>query len=52
MVAENRSLLSTSPLSSMAPAVLLATLSVSYNLIADAISGHLSAGESARVVRI
>ena len=52
MVAENRSLLSTSPLSSMAPAVLLATLSVSYNLIADAISSHLSAGESARIVRI
>ena len=52
MVAENRSLLASSPLSALAPAVLLATLSVSYNLMADAISAHLSADEAARIVRI
>jgi peptide/nickel transport system permease protein len=52
MVAENRSLLASNPLAALAPAMLLATLSVSYNLMADALSAYLSADESARIERV
>jgi peptide/nickel transport system permease protein len=52
MVAENRSLLASNPLAALAPAMQLATLSVSYNLMADALSAYLSADESARIERV
>ena len=52
MIAENRSLLGSAPLAAVSPAVLLAILSVSYNLIADAISAFLGADEAERIARI
>jgi peptide/nickel transport system permease protein len=52
MVAENRSLLSIAPLATLAPAVAICMLSISFNLLADAVSNHLSRGESSKMVKL
>jgi peptide/nickel transport system permease protein len=48
MVAENRTVLAVAPLASLAPAVAITALAVSINLIADAITKHLTADEAGR----
>ncbi len=52
MVAENRSLLAVAPLGSLAPSAAMCLLSISFNLLADAVSTHLTRGEAARMVRL
>ena len=46
------SLLAVAPLGSLAPSAAMCLLSISFNLLADAVSTHLTRGEAARMVRL
>ena len=52
MIAENQSFLTVNPYSVVAPAAMLATITVGVNLVADAYLHGMHAGSSARIARV
>jgi peptide/nickel transport system permease protein len=52
MVAENRGLISVAPLATVAPVVAIAMLSISLNLMTDALISHLTREEAGQVIAL